>query len=356
MLRVLHVVARMPPNGTERQLAGVLRAAHGRLWDAQLCVLYPGFSLTAELRADGIPTTELKGRPWSPGRAARLRRLSRSGVDVVHSSLWGANAYTRLAVGGPGRPAVVVAERRVEDYRGRPRRGLDAVLRPGTDLWLANSPAVASFVARAHGVAPDDVVVVPNGLDRDVFRPGGEDRAAGDPIRIGSVGRLIEQKGYDVLLDALPTLLRRRTVEVLLAGEGEERPRLERAAAGLPVRFVGRLPTPADVARFLRSLDLFVLPSRYEGLPNAALEALASGVRVVATDAAGFETVLPHLAAVARSGDSGSLAAALDAALSAPPPRPPEIPSFEEVANRHLQAFEQALAHRRNRRRPSGAH
>src|SRR5437763_10322601 len=114
----------MPPNGTERQLAGLLRAAHGRLWEARLCVLYPGFPLTADLASSGIPTTELHGPPWSRSRAARLRGLSRS-ADVMHSSLWGSNAFTRLAVAGPRRPAVVIAERRVEEFRGSRRRAID---------------------------------------------------------------------------------------------------------------------------------------------------------------------------------------------------------------------------------------
>src|SRR3954451_16740460 len=86
-LRVLHVMSRMPTAGTERQLVGMLRAAHGRLWDAHLCVLYPGFELAEEV-AEFMPVTQLpftKGA--DPRRPVALRRLARGiSADVVHPS------------------------------------------------------------------------------------------------------------------------------------------------------------------------------------------------------------------------------------------------------------------------------
>src|SRR5690606_10829369 len=153
----------MPPSGTERQLAGMLRAAHERLWHATLCVLYGGFALTAELRDAGIPVVELgHGGPLHARRLLELRRLIRGGAfDVVHSSLWGGNAFTRVAAAGWRRPGLVASERRVEDFRGWPRRFVDRVLRPVTDAYIGNSAEVCAFVQRAHGVPSQVVHVVP---------------------------------------------------------------------------------------------------------------------------------------------------------------------------------------------------
>jgi glycosyltransferase involved in cell wall biosynthesis len=343
-LRVLHVIARMPPAGTERQLAGMLRAAHGRLWNATLCVLYPGDALSAELRADGIPVLELPERDrFHVRRFRRLRRLALSGDhDVVHSSLWGANAFTRVAALDRRRPAVVASERRVEDFRPRPRRVIDRALRPLTDAYIGNSPAVGDFVQRAHGVVPEVVHLVPNGIDRAVFTSEGRTpRAPGGPVRLGGVGRLVHQKGFDVLLDALPAVLAHHDVELRIAGQGEQRAVLERRAAGLPVRFVGLLETPAAVAGFLRDLDLFVMPSRYEGLPNAVLEALACGLDVVASDAPGMRTALGDGVPLVTPDDPAALAGAISAALSAPrAERVVAIPTFTDVAEAHLRVFE----------------
>jgi glycosyltransferase involved in cell wall biosynthesis len=345
-LRVLHVIARMPAAGTERQLAGMLRAAHRRLWHATLCVLYSNYALSSEIRADGIPVLELDGRdPLHVTRFRQLRRLVTSGdFDVVHSSLWGANALTRVAALDWNRPAVVASERRVEDFRSRPRRMIDRALRPVTDAYIGNSAAVGAFVQRAHRVGGAAVHVVPNGIDRAVFTPDGRAaRATGAPVRLGAVGRLVHQKGFDVLLDALPAVLARRDVELRIAGEGEERAALERRAAGLPVRFVGLLETPAAVAAFLRDLDLFVMPSRYEGLPNAVLEALACGLDVVATDVPGMFAASGDGTPLIPPDDPAALADAITAALTDQRAAPPvSIPSFADVAEAHLRVFEAA--------------
>src|SRR5918999_1605473 len=87
-LRILHVMARMARAGTERQLLGMLRAAHGRLWDAHLCVLYPGYPLADEA-AEFMPVTQLPYvRGTDPRRPAALRRLVReTAAQVVHPSL-----------------------------------------------------------------------------------------------------------------------------------------------------------------------------------------------------------------------------------------------------------------------------
>jgi glycosyltransferase involved in cell wall biosynthesis len=352
-VRVLHVIARMPPAGTERQLAGMLRAAHGRLWQATLCVLYPDFAFAREIRADGIPVIELAGRDWLHVRRLRcLRRMVTSGdFDVVHSSLWGANAFTRAAAVDWNRPALVASERRVEDFRSLPRRMIDRALRPVTDAYIANSAAVGDFVQRAHGVRSAAVHVVPNGIDRSVFTPAGRSaRTPGAPMRLGGVGRLVRQKGFDVLIGALPVVLLDHDVELWIAGEGDERAALEQRAAGLPVRFVGLLETPAAVATFLRDLDVFVMPSRYEGLPNAVLEAMACGLEVVATDAPGMRAALGDSAPLVPPDDPFALAVAITTALTDRRGTPRvSIPSFSDVAAAHLRVFEAAAARRARR-------
>lgn len=348
-MSVLHVMARMAPSGTEFQLAGTLRAARDRHWRPTLCVLYPGFELTADIRRSGVPVVELDGRSRvHADRFRALRRLARSGeFDVVHTSLWGAGAFGRSALVGPRRPAVVMSERRVEDFRSPARRMLDTGLTRVTDEWIGNSADVCEFIRRAHRAPGERVHLVRNGVDTDVFHPAPHRGTATGPARVGALGRLTQQKGFDVLLAALPTVLAERDVELVIVGEGELRADLERRATGLPVRLPGALPGGAGVADFLRSLDLFVMPSRYEGLPNAVLEAMACGVPVVATDVAGMrEAVGPDLDLVAAD-DPNALGRAMLAQLAVPTvPAQSWQRSFDDVAAEHLQVFEAALARR----------
>ena len=336
-------------------MAGMLRAAHGRHWQATLCVLYPRFSLAAELAADGIPVVELHGGTFDPRRLASLRRLARSGEhDVVHSSLWGANAFARIACLGPRRPAVVISERRVEEFRPAWARAFDRALRPVVDRYVANSSAVADFVARAHGVGHERVAEVPNGIDLSVFHPGAAAAGAEErrTARLGCVGRLVSQKGVDTVIAALPAVLDHREVRLAIAGEGEQRAALEAAAAGLPVEFVGYLATPGEVAGFLRGLDLFVTASRYEGRPNAVLEARACGLPVVATDVAGMAEACGTDVTLVPPDDPPALAAAVLEALAAidtataTAPAPPPVTSFDDVARAHLEAFHAAVRRR----------
>jgi glycosyltransferase involved in cell wall biosynthesis len=358
MLSVVHVIARMPASGTELQLVGTLKAAvaaqEGRLWNPTLCVLYPGFPLSRAVADAGIPVIELDGTSrLHLDRLRALRRVVRDGgFDVLHTSLWGGSAFGRVAALGPARPATVMSERRVEDFRKRPARLLDQVLRRVTDEWIGNSTEVGDFVERAHRAPRSRVHVIRNGIDRAVFHPGpARDRSPQDVPTIGALGRLVHQKGFDVLLKALPAVLAERPVRLVVAGEGELRGELEHAAAGLPVSLPGALKGGGAVADFLRGLDLFVMPSRFEGLPNAVLEALACGTPVVATDVPGMAEAAGSAARIVPPDDPRSLAQAILAGLAEPATgKAPPVDSFETVARAHLQVFEHAVARRAGRR------
>jgi glycosyltransferase involved in cell wall biosynthesis len=355
MLSVLHVMSRMMPSGTELQLAGMLRAANGKHWTATLCVLHPGFGLGASLADDGIEVVELDGRSRVHlDRMRDLRHQTRGGrFDVVHTSLWGAGAFGRASVVGPRRPAVVMSERRVEDFRPRRLRLLDRGLAAVTDEWIGNSRDVCDFILRAHGAAPERVHLVCNGIDTTVFRPKagpapGSTPSGTRPARIGALGRLVHQKGFDVLLEALPMVLSERDVHLVIAGDGELRGELERSAHGLPVTLLGTIDGAPAVADYLRGLDLFVMPSRYEGMPNAVIEALACGVPVVATDSPGMTEATGSAARLVPPEDPRRLADAIVRSLDDPVPGPaPGVRSFDDVADGHRQVFESAAARRK---------
>lgn len=151
------------------------------------------------------------------------------------------------------------------------------------------------------GVAPDRCVLLPNAIDTEEFRrrrPAATARAElGVPEGrhlIGMVGRLSREKRCDLAIEAVADLVERgHDLELWIAGEGAERAALERLAAGLGVgdrvRCVGFLDDPLP---FLEALDVFVMSSVREGLPNSLLEAMAVGLPVVATPVAGIPGVV----------------------------------------------------------------
>ncbi|WP_243311787.1 glycosyltransferase family 4 protein [Fundidesulfovibrio agrisoli] len=177
---------------------------------------------------------------------------------------------------------------------------------------VANSGGLAALARRFEPGL--EYPVIPNGADTALFHPRSGERAPG-PVRLFFHGRLVYQKGLDILLAALGDMAA-APFELHLAGDGPMRPELEQQASSLGIRdkifFHGWMRRP-ELARALRGADLFVFPSRDEGMPNAVLEAMASGLPVVASAIAGSEElVLPGLTGrLVPPEDAPALAAAL---------------------------------------------
>ena len=163
--------------------------------------------------------------------------------------------------------------------------------------------------------------VVPLGIDVDRFA-GARPALRGNGRLVGNVARLAPQKGQGVLLEAAPLVLERHPdVRFVLVGDGELRPELERRAetlgVGDRVLFMG---VRTDVPELLASFSVFALPSYFEGLCYAVLEAQAAGVPVVATPVGGVrETVVPGETGVrCEIGDARSLADGIAGLLDDP--------------------------------------
>ena len=151
---------------------------------------------------------------------------------------------------------------------------------------IAVSDSVAQHLHRL-GVGTERITVVPNGVDLDRFRPRDHSSLPNDPPVIAFVGRLMTNKGPEVFMEALLALHRDGIrFKAVYLGDGPMRCELERRAMALQgaVDFRGH---SHNVDAELRRADLLVRPSLTEGMPLSVLEAMASGVCVVASDIAG---------------------------------------------------------------------
>jgi glycosyltransferase involved in cell wall biosynthesis len=161
------------------------------------------------------------------------------------------------------------------------------------DAVTATGPALADATMRFMPPGRD-VHSIPYGVDLDRFRPAEAPAPQGRAV-IGTVSRLSREKGLHHLIDAVASSELRKAATVRIAGEGPERARLEaqvreRGLEGV-VEFAGWLDYD-DVPAFLRSLDIFVLPSLFEGFGVAAVEASAAGLPVVASQVQGLPDVV----------------------------------------------------------------
>jgi glycosyltransferase involved in cell wall biosynthesis len=203
-------------------------------------------------------------------------------------------------------------------------RGAAGLVYPRADLVLATSRGVADDLAHNYGVDSVRMAVVPNPVDvEDVERKSREPiptdvRRADVPV-IVTAGRLAEAKNFPLLIDALKTLRSRRSFNAWILGQGDLELDLRQriAAAGL-ADCVTLLGFHANPYKFMAAADVFVLTSKYEGFGNVLIEAMASGVPVVATASFGTRDIIQH----ERSGllieahDAASVAASLERVLT----------------------------------------
>lgn len=271
------------------------------------------------LEVEGSSAGPVQGAIRNFRRLRALRSaLRRIAPDAAVAFLPRTNVLTVLAAVGTGVPVVV-------SVRADPRRL--PLPRPWPLLRRLVFRRAAAVVVQTDAVAvwarrwlpPERVHVVPNPVEA----PSSGERSPGPPrietptSRVAAgIGRLVPQKGFDLLLEAFARSAEERPAwSLVLLGEGPERRRLEELADRLGV--ADRVRLPGHVAspwRRLPRVDLFVLSSRYEGFPNVLLEAMARGIACVAFDCpAGPSEILRH----GRDGllvppeDVGRLAAAM---------------------------------------------
>ncbi len=285
-------ITELDVGGAERALVALATRLDRRRWAPRVVGLGPEGPLAAPLRAAGIPTDCLDVDPGRPGRAvARLAAWLRSPrPELLQSFLFHANLAGRLA-GRRAGVAWIVGGLRVAEREKTWHRRLDR----WTIGLAAGSVCVSRGVyefSRTVGRLPfSRLAIIPNGVDFDPI----DAAAPADRASIGvppsstlaiCVGRLTRQKGIDVLLNAAGRVAEARSDwRLLIVGDGPERARLEAQAAADP-RLAGRvtwLGRRDDVPSLLKAADLVVLPSRWEGMPNVVLEAMAAGRPVVAT-------------------------------------------------------------------------
>jgi glycosyltransferase involved in cell wall biosynthesis len=249
-------------------------------------------------------------------------------ADVFHCHVgtgaenWGGVRLARRA----GCPAVVQTQHLPYELANPRKRRAFHVAIQGVDRLIAVSEGLRRSYERI-GVPPERFTTVPNGVAplRDpIGRPAARAALGLDPVQpvVLTVGRLTHMKGQWHLVDAVPALLARfPELAVVLVGDGPLREALEKRAAALgvgpAVRFAGHR---SDARQLLAAADVFALPSRHEGMPLVALEAMEAGLPVVGTRVTGTEEVVADGAtgALVRPGDPAALAAALGRLLADP--------------------------------------
>lgn len=308
VLRVLHVFTNAAVGGTEYGVLKVVRGLDRELFSHQLCAIRGrsgGLSGVEEFGTELLVAGRSHaGAQFPLFRLARLMRQVRP--HIVHSRNWGAIEAipaARLA----GVPVVIHSEHgyELDMLEGLPlrRRLLRRAVYPLADAVFTVTRDLRDYHARQAWTRAEAIRVIYNGVDTQRFAPRPEQRARvrrelglpADAFVVGSVGRMVAIKDYGTLLRAARELIGRGVMAfVVLAGDGPELAVLQRQVESTPelagrVVFIG---SSDRVPQMLNVLDAFVLTSVCEGMSNTLLEAMASGLPVVATRVGGNPEVV----------------------------------------------------------------
>ena len=304
MIRVLHVIDHLDLGGAQTALVDMLRHRNRSAFDVEVAVMHGRGPFADALEALGIRVHSLARAKWPPAYVTEFLRLLR-GADfhIVHFHLQGANWIAKPLAALAGQRVLIAHEHSSGDLRFRGLRSLipDASTHLFSTRIIAVSKGVRDFLTRWEAISPDLIEVVPNAVDEGLFQPCTDEQRRSARARFslpvnafvaGGIGRLAHEKNF-ILLAELAA--RHPDVYFAVAGSGPERERIARRADELGVKERLRLlGSIFDRACFYHALDVFLLPSLFEGLPMAVLEAMFSGVPVLSSRLEGISAIMIH--------------------------------------------------------------
>jgi glycosyltransferase involved in cell wall biosynthesis len=323
-IKILHLIVTLNVGGAEDLLQGIVSSLDpGRFHSVIACLGELG-PLGEELGAAGFPVISLglnlKRHSWGRILTMVRRLIRREQPDILHTHLYHAILYGRLASLGSKVKGVVASVVVSYTHPKLHRRLWNFLLWPLTDRLVVGSAQVYADVRRYDGVPPSRLRLLPYGIRLEELALSLSPATAKAELGIsgfclGTVGRLEEQKGQKYLLAALPHLRREiPDLTVLVVGSGRLAESLKKQARELRVDDVVRfLGTRRDLPLLYRAMDIFVLPSLWEGLSLALLKAMAAGLPVVATNISGTQDVIADYGngRLIPSGQPEKLAAAI---------------------------------------------
>lgn len=280
--------------GTEGQFVEVACGLDRSRWEIHVSCLRAEGPLRKRLEAAGVDAWSCGSGSFKSPRFAmsawKLARYMRAHrIRLVHSFDFYSNILGVLAARLAGVPVVIASQRDLGDLRPWFQRRVHRVVLRLADYLLVNSQAVADRVTLDRTAVPSRIVVIPNGVDLARFSPAPIPKQPQGEVIIGTLGNLRTEKGLADLLRAASLIyVQCPDVRFLIWGEGPLRPDLEKLIRELGVDGTVNLRgTTVEPEAALRELDVFVLPSLSEACSNVLLEAMATGLAVVATRVGG---------------------------------------------------------------------
>jgi glycosyltransferase involved in cell wall biosynthesis len=275
-----------------------------------------------------LDISKKKLRRFQPSLVFQLARIiEEQGIDIVHCQLHKPTVYGALTAYMTGKNLKVISHvRGLNRTRSFQRKLLNGILFRRISRIIAVSNAVRDDIVRTNFMcSPGKVVTIYNGIDVKAFMDSDLTREEArtqlglsdkDAFVYGTVGRLAETKGQKVLLKSFARVYEKYPKSwLIITGKGRLESELRALAAELNIHErVVFLGYRTDILEVLKAYDVFVLPSIAEGLPGALLEAMATGIPVIASRVGGVPEILndPNLGSMVSPSSRDELASAME--------------------------------------------
>ena len=306
-IKILQLITELDIGGAEKVLLSFIRKLDRDKYNVMVAYMKGEGKLVEDFREAGVKVFNLKMRNRADlGAVIRLYRLlKRENIQLLHTHLIQADICGFLAGKMAGIPIIISTKHNPDEFRKKFSIPvwLDGIFANHSDRIIAVSYAVKDFLINWEKISKDKFTVIHNGIDLEEFNINidisKKKRQLGINLSskvLGSIGRFNEQKGYKFLLKAISEILENvPDVRFIFVGDGPLRRELEKMTRELKVDqnviFTG---IRRDIPEIFSIMDVFIMPSIFEGLPLILLEAMAMGKPVIASRVGGIPEIVRH--------------------------------------------------------------
>jgi len=295
-IKIIQIIPTLDIGGAERLMVDLVKGLDKDFYEIEVICLKRFGVWGLKLKELGVKMFLVgQKRKISPIGFIKLASiLKREKPDLVHTHLFGADIYGKLAAKLAGVKHIISTEHNINRSEGRIKKMAKKFVFKYNEMSVAVSQAVKDYMIEYEGAAAGKIKVIYNGaiIENFLNQPSGNGEK--DKITIGAVGRLTRQKNFSGLITAI-SLIKNNKIECLIAGDGELKKDLQKQIKDLnlddKVKLIGQRK---DIGVFLSSLDIFVMPSLWEGFGIAVLEAGAAGLPVIASAVDSLKEIIEH--------------------------------------------------------------
>ncbi|MGC8741479.1 MAG: glycosyltransferase [Candidatus Sumerlaeaceae bacterium] len=303
--RVLELASTSDMGGTERMILFLVEHLDREQFEPFVGCMQGKGELLRRAQAAGVPACHFgrQNRLSARGAWELLRFLRRHKIDLVQTYGLRADTIGRVVAKLAGVPVIVSSIRSIDPWRRWWHVWLDRLTAPLVDKFISNSEAGRQATIQREKFAPSRIEVIYSGIPareipfgrREEIRANLGVGCAAYPV-VGILANLREMKGHRDVIEALPKILAEFPQTIFLfAGRDDSDGAIERTAqqkgVAHAIRFLGYVE---DTPTLLAAIDIFCLPSHWEGLPAAVLEAMHAGLPIVTTRVGGIPELVRH--------------------------------------------------------------